>query len=65
MKLLMLAVMLIFIGAFFIISNSNLALSQEGNMQKFVSMYKVWIFSITDNLLKTTGYMIKMDWLPK
>ena len=65
MKLLMLAVMLIFIGAFFIVSNSNLALGQEGNAQKFVSMYKTWIFSITDNLLKTTGYMIKLDWPPK
>ena len=61
----MFIVMFLLIGAFFIISNNNLALSQEGNLPKFFLMYKSWIFSITDNLLKTTGYMIKMDWLPK
>lgn len=61
----MFIVMFLLVGAFFIISNNNLALSQEGNGQKFISMYKAWIFSITDNLLKTTGYMIKLDWLPK
>jgi len=65
MKITMFIVMFLLVGAFFIISNNNLSLSQEGNMQKFLSMYKSWILSITDNLLKTTGYMIKLDWLPK
>lgn len=65
MKIIMFFVMFLFIGAFFIISNNALSLSQEGNMQKFLSLYKSWLFSITGNLLKTTGYMVKLDWLPK
>ncbi len=65
MKILMLVVMFFCIGAFFIISQNNLNLSEEGNIDSFVSSYKIWLQETANNLGSLTGYLVKMEWLPK
>ncbi len=64
MKILMLIVMFLCIGAFFIISQNNLHLDSSENIDKFVSVYKIWIEKKFDSFVSLTGYMIKMEWLP-
>jgi hypothetical protein len=64
MKLLVFILILLLIGAFFIISQNNLALSQEGNLNKFVSLYGSWLVSTMKNIGSLSGYMVKMEWLP-
>jgi hypothetical protein len=64
MKILLFILIFLCIGAFFIISQNNLALSQEGNLNRFVSLYGSWLISTTGNLVSLTGNIVKMDWLP-
>jgi len=56
--------MFLLIGAFFIISQNNLALKETGNLNKFISLYSSWFGRILDNSSNAVGYVIKMDWLP-
>jgi len=65
MKILIVIVMFILIGAFFIISQNNLALKEPENIEKFASLYSGWAINLFDNFGDATGYIIKMDWLPK
>ncbi len=60
----MLVVMFLLFGAFFIISENNLALSHDGNLDKFISEYVDWIDRLGGNAGSVSGYLIKMDWLP-
>ena len=64
MKIYIFIVMLLLIGAFFIISQNNLALKETGNLNKFISLYSAWIEIILDNSSGAVGYVVKMDWLP-
>jgi len=52
------------LGAFFIISNQNLALIDEGNRNLFIEEYKGWIFGIADHVGSLTGYIVEVEWLP-
>ena len=65
MKIYMIIVLFFLIGAFFIISNENLALSKKQNLQKFGELYVNWIDQLLANAKYVSGYVVKMDWLPK
>lgn len=65
MKILMLIVMFFLIGAFFIISQSNLHLNSSENADEFISLYKIWLVKTFENAASLTGHIVKMDWLPK
>jgi len=65
MKLLMLIVMFFCVGAFFIISQHNLALNNQKNIDNFVSLYGNWLKSTAINFGSLTGHIVKMEWLPK
>ncbi len=52
------------LGAFFIISNHNLALANMDDRTQFVTEYGSWIKSVADNVGSLTGYVIKVEWLP-
>ena len=60
----MFIVMFIFIGAFFIISQNNIALNSPENIGKFFETYSLWFVKIVDNAGSLTGYVIQMRWLP-
>jgi len=57
--------MFFFIGAFFIISENNLALSKTGNVDRVIGVYSLWLSQIFDNTLTMTGDVIRMSWLPE
>jgi hypothetical protein len=65
MKIVMLVVIFLCIGALFLISENNLVLKQHENITKFYSLYANWLNNIADNSIKLSGYIVKMDWLPK
>lgn len=52
------------IGALFIISNQNLALSDGDNFAKFRVSYYSWFSHIFDNGKNIAGYVVKSEWLP-
>ena len=54
----------LFVGAFFIISNENLALNSSENVGIFFSGYGEWIDGLVNNGKIVTGYVLKMGWLP-
>lgn len=65
MRLAMFLVKFFFLGAFFIISNQNLALNEKGNFNIFLSSYSGWMEDLFYSGKAITGYVIKVDWMPK
>jgi len=65
MKILLSAIILLLIGAFFIISQNNLALSKEGSIKELVSLYIPWLIAGGENIVQLSGQIIKLEWLPE
>ncbi len=65
MKILIFIIMLLLIGAFFIISQNNLALNNSENIKTFFSSYNNWINNLIGNVGELTGYIVKLEWLPE
>ncbi|MFA5992512.1 MAG: hypothetical protein WC796_02280 [Candidatus Pacearchaeota archaeon] len=65
MKILIFVLIFLLVSAFLIISNNELALRNSENLSKFTSLYGIWLKDLGDNSVKFTGYVAKMDWLPK
>jgi hypothetical protein len=64
MKIWIFVMMFFLVGAFFIISENNLALGHEGNFSKFSSLYTSWLSQVFGNTFSLSGYIVKMEWLP-
>ncbi len=64
MKTIMIIVIFLLIGAFFIISNENIKLNSKENVNYFFSEYGEWFDKLIDNGRTAAGYVVKMDWLP-
>jgi len=64
MKTFLFIMLFLFVGAFFIISNENIALNSSENVGIFFSEYGEWIDSLFGNGKVVTGYVLKMEWLP-
>jgi hypothetical protein len=65
MKILMLLVIFLFLGAFFIISNKDIKINTSEGISSFFKEYNQWADSIMDNGKTVAGYVIKMEWLPE
>lgn len=65
MKIPILIVKLLFLGALFIISNQNLHLAVSSERQTFFQDYSVWLGNLFHQAVDVTGYIIKVDWLPE
>ena len=65
MKIPIVIVKLLVLGALFIISNSNLHLLVQEERQVFFGTYTDWIGSLFEQSLDVTGYVVKFEWLPK
>ena len=65
MKIAIAIVLFLLIGAFFIISEKEIKLNNEKNINTFFSLYTVWITGILDNMKSISGNVVKMEWLPK
>ena len=64
MKIRIAIIIFLLLGAFFIISENHLALKDSENINKFVLLYTDWLGKLYENSVSTTGYLIKMEWLP-
>ena len=64
MRFLLLIAVFFIIGALFIISNENLALSESQNLSIFYSHYSLWLNQVFLNTQILTGDVIKLSWLP-
>jgi len=64
MKLLMFIILFFLIGAFFIISNENIRLNSNENINLFLKEYGKWADDLLGNGRTVVGYVAKMEWLP-
>lgn len=64
MKLLMFVIMFFLIGAFFIISENNLALKNPEARAEFGRIYLLWIGQVFGNSGNLIGYITRLEWLP-
>lgn len=65
MKVQMVIVELFVLVAFFIISNQNIHLAIVQEREIFLNTYSGWIANAFNQVIHTTGYIIRFDWLPK
>ena len=65
MRLFLFVLKFFLLGAFFIVSNNNLALSDSNKRAEFFLSYKVWLGEISENIVSATGHVIKLEWLPR
>ena len=65
MKLVILLLMFLVIGALLIISNNNLALYKDENIHEFKVLYIDWLDNVYKNAQTITGNLVKMRWLPE
>lgn len=65
MKIAMIVVMFLLLGAFFIVSQNNLALNSSENVDKFVSVYIDWLGSFVSDVTRLGGFVVKLEWLPE
>lgn len=65
MKIVMILIMLFLFSALLIISNNNLALQKQENLEKFSELYLKWLDKIFTNIQSITGNAVKMNWVPE
>ena len=64
MRVYVLAMVFLLMGAFFIISNGNLHMNRAYDVGIFMKSYYLWFGSLFDNAKGMTAYVVKSEWLP-
>lgn len=64
MKIALLILKLLFLGALFIISNHELYLKEAADRETFFDLYYDWIRSMVNQGFDVTAYVVKFEWLP-
>ncbi|MEK6856369.1 MAG: hypothetical protein AABX66_04410 [Nanoarchaeota archaeon] len=64
MKYLGFIILLLLFGAFFIVSNENLALKDVNKRTIFAREYYGWFIGVLGNVKTITGNVISLNWLP-
>lgn len=64
MKIAIIIIKLLFLGALFIISNHALYLNESGDREVFINMYYGWLNNLLHQGLDVTAYVVKFEWLP-
>ena len=64
MRIFQLLLFFLFLSSLFIISNENLHLKNSYEAKKFADLYYAWLYNFGSNIIKTTGYVVKFEWLP-
>ena len=65
MKWIIVLIKLLFLGALFIVSNHDLALSQADDRAEFNERFGNWIDGIFAQSIDFSGYILKSEWLPE
>ena len=63
MKIFIILIMFLHFGTLIIISNNNLALSENKNLKVFGDLWVDWIGSVFKNVGSLTGNAVKMTWV--
>ena len=63
-KIIVLAIIILILGAYFVKTYNNLDLKKPDDLQSFVKIYFGWIFTLGNNVKDVTGYATKKEWLP-
>lgn len=64
MKVTLVILKLLFLGALFIVSNHNLHLSYEAERNTFFQLYSAWIENLANQGVQVSSYVVKFEWLP-
>lgn len=64
MKITIIILKTLFIGALFIISNQNLHMMHSVERQAFFDLYYNWVGTLFNQGIEVTGYVVKFHWLP-
>ncbi len=64
MKVTIVIVKMLFIGALFIVSNQNLYMSDVADRHVFYDFYAKWVDTLFRQAFEVTGYVVKFEWLP-
>ena len=64
MKVSIIIVKFLFIGALLIISNYNLHLGDQLERDTFFGMYTGWLTSLFQQGIDVTGYVVGFQWMP-
>jgi len=64
MKVLMLVIIFLLIGAFSIISNENIKMNSKENIGSFFKSYSNWFDKLINNGKTVAGYVVKIKWMP-
>jgi len=64
MKIPIVILKLLFIGALFIVSNHNLHLADSNERGVFFNVYTDWLSNLFFQGTDVTGYVVKFEWLP-
>ncbi len=64
MKITLVILKLLFLGALFIISNHELSLSEPIERGNFISLYQDWLKNLFEQGFQVTSYVVKFEWLP-
>ena len=65
MKIAILVMIFLLLGAFFIVSQNNLPLNNSENFDKFVSDYTGWLGNFAGDVTRLGGFVVKLEWLPE
>ncbi len=65
MKIGLIILKLLFLGALFIISNHELYLKETNDRNIFLNMYSSWLETLFTQGLEVTTYVVKFEWLPQ
>ncbi len=63
MRIVMLLIMFLLLGAFFIVSNENIRLNVTEDRSKFGDFYYSWIGGLYEKATGITGFVINSEWL--
>ena len=64
-KLIVLALILLILGAYFVKEYNNLNLKKQDDLQTFIKIYFGWLYNLGSNIKDLSGYAAKKEWLPK
>ena len=65
MKIILVILIFLLMGAFFIVGNGDLALKDADKMERFRGLYYDWLTNLFDNGKQITGYVVDSEWLPE
>ncbi len=63
-RLSVIVLLFLLVGALFIVSNENLQLADREEQREFIALYRLWLSSIGENVRAITGQVIAAEWVP-